>query len=144
MSSNRVEPFFTSCILSDIQKHIKISKLMFFTNLKNWSKSRVRNGFKWTKQNFERVDLTQLIGWNAFFEILFDPFLLIGLNKDDGSFKLTQRYLLGVLILTLRERAEVRNCAWTSPEGMTNTLEMDEFQSCNYFTTSIEAIFAKA
>ncbi|CAG8439092.1 14819_t:CDS:2 [Cetraspora pellucida] len=88
------------------------------------------------RQNFDHVDPTQLIGCvnspnsaitkMAFFEILLDPFLLIGLNesfvdilvhfKDDESFKLTNCY------------------------GTTKTREMEEFQNCNYFTTSIEVI----
>ncbi|CAG8835599.1 22994_t:CDS:1, partial [Cetraspora pellucida] len=42
----------------------------------------------WVIQNFERVDPIQLLGrenspngTTAFFEVLLDPFLLIGVNK---------------------------------------------------------------
>ncbi|CAG8470463.1 14014_t:CDS:2 [Cetraspora pellucida] len=89
------------------------------------------------KENFERIDSTQLVGCvyppngaiirPVFFEILLDPFLLIGLNES----------FIDIL------RAEIRNYARMLLEGMTKTCEMEEFQDYNYFATSIEAILQR-
>ncbi|CAG8815982.1 9813_t:CDS:2, partial [Cetraspora pellucida] len=144
-----------------INEKLNVDK--FFSNLKKWIKSRVCYGLEVIKLNLKYVNPIQLIGMEispnsarittAFLETLLDPFLLIGLNnlfvdilvhfKANESFKLTHRYLPGVLILMLHERAEVRNWARTSLQGMTKTLEMKEFQSCAYFSSSVQAILQK-
>ncbi|RIB10959.1 SEN1 N terminal-domain-containing protein [Gigaspora rosea] len=134
----------------------------FFTNLKKWIKSRVRGELEMIKLNLEQVDPLELIRLEnfpnsvvtttAFLEVLLDPMLLISLNnlfvdillhfKADESFKLTCYYLPGVFVVALHEKAEVRNWARLSLQGMTKPLDMKEFQSCN-FTSSIQAILQK-
>ncbi|CAG8540311.1 8284_t:CDS:2, partial [Dentiscutata erythropus] len=134
----------------------------FVSNLKKWIKSRVFCELEMIKQNLGQVGPLQLIGLEnppngarittAFLEVLLDPLLLIGLNnlfvdillhfKADESFRLTCRYLPGVFIVALHDNDDVRNWAWMSLQGMTKTLDMKEFQSCN-FASSIHAILLK-